>query len=69
MLVTFRMSGETLPRAPMGYSLGLAGLKTWSLGLAVVAEFLGTMLLVLIGCGAAINWKTGLDVTQVGGGE
>ena len=58
-----------MPRAPMGYSLGLAGLKTWSLGRAVVAEFLGTMLLVLIGCGAAINWKTGFDVTQVGGGE
>ena len=52
----------------MGYSLGLAGLATWSLGRSLVAEFLGTLLLVLIGCGAALNWKTGFDVTQVGGG-
>ena len=32
---------------------------------ALVAELIGTMLLVLIGCGAAVNWKTSFDVTQV----
>ena len=32
---------------------------------ALVAELIGTMLLVIIGCGAAVNWKTSFDVTQV----
>merc|ERR1712013_31386 len=32
---------------------------------SVVAELLGTMLLVIIGCGAAIQWKTSFDTTQV----
>ena len=32
---------------------------------ALVAEMIGTMLLVVIGCGAAVNWKTSFDVTQV----
>ena len=32
---------------------------------ALVAELMGTMFLVIIGCGAAVNWKTSFDVTQV----
>ena len=32
---------------------------------ALVAEMVGTMFLVIIGCGAAVNWKTSFDVTQV----
>ena len=32
---------------------------------ALVAELIGTMFLVIIGCGAAVNWKTSFDVTQV----
>merc|ERR1712013_336799 len=31
----------------------------------LLAELLGTMLLVIIGCGAAIQWKTSFDTTQV----
>ena len=31
----------------------------------VFAEVLGTAILVLIGTGSSLNWKTGLDVTQV----
>ena len=29
------------------------------------AELLDTFMLVLVGCGAALNWKTQFDVTQV----
>ena len=36
-----------------------------SLCRALIAETLGTALLVIAGCGAALNWKTGFDVTQV----
>jgi len=40
--------------------------ESWQdLARALVAELIGTMFLVLIGCGAAVNWKTGFDVTQV----
>ena len=31
----------------------------------VIAEMLGTFMLVLVGCGAALNWITPLDITQV----
>ena len=30
----------------------------------VPTDQVGTMFLVLIGCGAAVNWKTSFDVTQ-----
>ena len=40
--------------------------ESWrDLARALVAELIGTMFLVLIGCGAAVNWKTSFDVTQV----
>ena len=40
--------------------------ESWhNLGRALFAELIGTMFLVLIGCGAAVNWKTSFDVTQV----
>ena len=40
--------------------------ESWrDLARALVAELVGTMFLVLIGCGAAVNWKTTFDVTQV----
>ena len=40
--------------------------ESWrDLARALVAELVGTMFLVLIGCGAAVNWKTNFDVTQV----
>ena len=49
----------------MGFSLGWAELEWRSLGRSLLAELLGTLLLVIIGCGAASNWKTDFDVTQV----
>merc|ERR1711892_1627693 len=51
--------------AGMGYSLGKEDLKVVPLLKSVVAELVGTMLLVIIGCGAAMQWKTGFDTTQV----
>merc|ERR1712142_33454 len=35
------------------------------MGKSMAAELVGTMFLVVIGCGAAIQWKTGFDTTQV----
>merc|ERR1712013_749058 len=49
----------------MGFSLGKKDLQVVPLMKSVVAELLGTMLLVIIGCGAAIQWKTSFDTTQV----
>ena len=49
----------------MGYSLGKEDLKVVPLLKSILAELLGTMLLVVIGCGAAIQWKTSFDTTQV----
>merc|ERR1711892_1276322 len=51
--------------AGIGYSLGKEDLKVVPLLKSVVAELVGTMLLVIIGCGAAMQWKTGFDTTQV----
>eukprot|EP00092_Neocalanus_flemingeri_P049794 GFUD01057349.1.p1 GENE.GFUD01057349.1~~GFUD01057349.1.p1 ORF type:complete len:264 (+),score=76.83 GFUD01057349.1:106-897(+) len=49
----------------MGYSLGKEDLKVVPLLKSVVAELVGTMFLVIIGCGAAMQWKTNFDTTQV----
>jgi len=50
----------------MGYSLGKEDMKVVPLMKSVVAELVGTMLLVIIGCGAAIQWKMKeFDTTQV----
>eukprot|EP00092_Neocalanus_flemingeri_P108197 GFUD01138931.1.p1 GENE.GFUD01138931.1~~GFUD01138931.1.p1 ORF type:complete len:256 (+),score=83.33 GFUD01138931.1:109-876(+) len=49
----------------MGYSLGKEDLKLVPLLKSVVAELVGTMFLVIIGCGAAMQWKTPFDTTQV----
>jgi len=50
----------------MGYSLGKEDLKVVPLLKSMVAELVGTMLLVVIGCGAAMQWKMELfDTTQV----
>ena len=49
----------------MGFSLGKKDLQVVPLMKSVVAELFGTMLLVIIGCGAAIQWKTSFDTTQV----
>jgi len=50
----------------MGYSLGKEDLQVIPLLKSIAAELVGTMLLVIIGCGAAIQWKmTPFDTTQV----
>jgi len=50
----------------MGYSLGKEDLQVIPLLKSIAAELVGTMLLVIIGCGAAIQWKMTLfDTTQV----
>lgn len=49
----------------MRYSMGWREVEWRSLCRALIAETLGTALLVIAGCGAALNWKTGFDVTQV----
>jgi len=51
--------------AAMGYSLGKDDLKVVPLLKSLGAELVGTMFLVIIGCGAAMQWKTGFDTTQV----
>ena len=58
----------------MGYSLGKEDLKVVSLMKSVVTELVGTMFLVIIGCGAAMQWKmekengnVKFDTTQVSG--
>merc|ERR1712083_452658 len=45
----------------MGYSLGKEDLQVKPLLKSMVAELVGTMLLVIIGCGAAIQWKMQVD--------
>ena len=51
----------------MGYSVGTKDLKVIPLLKCLVAEFLGTMLLVIFGCGTAMQ-EAGSDgyVTKVG---
>merc|ERR1712055_321248 len=50
----------------MGYSIGVEDVKDKGKFLkSLVAEFLGTMFLVLVGCGSALNWKTEPDITQI----
>merc|ERR1719186_2331252 len=49
----------------MGYSLGKDDLKVVPLLKSLGAELVGTMFLVIIGCGAAMQWKTEFDTTQV----
>ena len=49
----------------MGYSIGKEDLKVKPLLKCLVAEFLGTMLLVIFGCGAAMLQTDGY-VTKVG---
>ena len=54
-----------VPRFQMAPTYSLMPDSWRDLARALVAELIGTMLLVLIGCGAAVNWKTSFDVTQV----
>jgi len=49
----------------MGYSLGKEDLQVVPLLKSLGAELVGTMFLVVIGCGAALQWKTLFDTTQV----
>merc|ERR1712128_383814 len=49
----------------MGYTIGHHDLSLVPLAKSLFAEVLGTAILVLVGCGAALNWKTSFDVTQV----
>jgi hypothetical protein len=49
----------------MGYSIGHHELSLLPLLKSMFAEVLGTAILVLVGCGSALNWKTSFDVTQV----
>ena len=49
----------------MGCSVGLQELSLWPLLKSLFAELMGTAMLVIVGCGAALNWKTSFDVTQV----
>ena len=51
----------------MGYSVGTKDLKVIPLLKSLVAEFMGTMLLVIFGCGTAMQ-EAGSDgyVTKVG---
>ncbi len=32
---------------------------------ALIAEFIGTMFIILLGCGAALNFATGTDLVQI----
>ena len=56
---------SSTPVSNMGYSLGKEDLKVVPLMKSMVAELVGTMFLVIIGCGAAMQWKTDFDTTQV----
>jgi len=50
----------------MGFSLGKKDMKVVPLLKSTVAELVGTMFLVIIGCGAAVQWKMNdFDTTQV----
>jgi len=49
----------------MTYSLGWREFQLKPFLGSLIAEFFGTMLLVIIGCGAAVNFKTVFDITQV----
>ena len=49
----------------MGYTIGHRELTLQPLLKSLFAEALGTAILVLVGCGSALNWKTDFDVTQV----
>ena len=49
----------------MGYTIGHRDLAPIPLVKSMFAEMLGTAILVLVGCGSALNWKTSFDVTQV----
>merc|ERR1711974_302494 len=53
-------------KSSMGYSLGKEDLVLVPMIKSMVAELVGTMLLVVIGCGAAMQWKMeDFDTTQV----
>jgi hypothetical protein len=48
--------------------LGIDDLKSGGIGSFVVslfAEFLGTLFIILLGCGSALNFKTGTDLVQI----
>lgn len=50
----------------MDFSVGIEDVKDWKkLIKSLLAEFIGTLMLVLVGCGSALNWKTSFDVTQI----
>lgn len=50
----------------MDFSVGIEDVKDWkNLIKSLLAEFIGTMMLVLVGCGSALNWTTSFDVTQI----
>ena len=50
----------------MGYSLGLKDLKPVPLIKSLIAEFLGTMFLVIIGCGTASMLNNGQAPAESG---
>jgi len=49
----------------MTYSIGWQEMKLVPLLRCMLCECLGTMMLVTIGCGSALNWLTAFDITQV----
>jgi len=49
----------------LGLDLFTDKTKLVNLGRALTAELIGTMLLCIVGCGSALNWKTSFDVTQI----
>ena len=57
-VVTHRMGGKK-------YSIGHKEFQIKPMIKCLFAEMLGTFMLVLVGCGAALNWITPLDITQV----
>ena len=66
--VATRQSASTVVTLRMGakkYSIGHKELEIKPLIKCLFAEVLGTFMLVLVGCGAALNWITPLDITQV----
>ena len=60
-------SSDTFLSSIMGkkYSIGHKELELKPIIKSLFAEMLGTFMLVLVGCGAALNWITPLDITQV----